>query len=156
MCMWYKHTCMIAQASKWTIFTHTRHHHGINLFGARRWHVLRGLQSSVCKNNISAGTLWARLCPHVRTCVLMIASVYVAHVQIIDCAPLLCFYFSMQNYQKHLESVVRVYLCRIIIAHLLFLCIEPNTLCNHRIATTTPYIEGHFEPEKHEHYVIQL
>lgn len=40
------------------------------------------------------------------------------------------------------------YLSRIIISNLLFLCIEPHTLCNHRIASTTPYIERHLKPER--------
>lgn len=40
-----------------------------------------------------------------------------------------------------------IHLCRIVISNLLFFCIKTNTLCNHRIATTAPYMVRHLEPE---------
>lgn len=61
------------------------------------------------------------------------------------CSPL-----SWYNINLKVRSICDLmcsYLCRIIIPHLLFLGIEPHTLCNHRIASAAPYIERHLKPE---------
>lgn len=43
---------------------------------------------------------------------------------------------------------IEAYFCRIVISHLLFLSIEPDTLANHRVASTTPDVERHLESAK--------
>ena len=58
----------------------------------------------------------------------------------------------LENIKK--KKALLKYLCRIIVSHLLFLCIKPYTFGNHRIASTTPDIEGHLEPaQKDQSYV---
>ena len=46
------------------------------------------------------------------------------------------------------HALNRTYLCRVIVANLLLFSIETNTLGNHRIAATTPYIIRHLKPVK--------
>lgn len=50
------------------------------------------------------------------------------------------------SFRIYLHYMIRTtYFCGIIISHLLFLGIEPHTLGNHRLTSTTPDIEWHLE-----------